>query len=287
MAKNSSQSKSKTHKGAKAKTLPSPASNSKRGKKSSTRCPKNGRRQSSNKKSETVASLEKMVNRGQKNMEANTSNTKRSKAGKQERDQDGTPSKKKIRKSAEHKVAASPASTVTTAASASSSNGYSLSSPDSQLTTASTRSRDAKTSSVMQNLNLSKTPRKERSSSRSHKAQDVAGVAKTNKSSVKHDPKLTLLTSDWSNSDHLLNLMVGSKYDIDPEEFLTMSFDEQLKKVMPVYKPKELLVLYSILSAKLGIIPTLDVFQTRAKGEKALSELIQDNRNVIKALWKR
>ena len=41
-----------------------------------------------------------MVNRGQKNMEANTSNTKRSKAGKQERDQDGTPSKKKIRKSA-------------------------------------------------------------------------------------------------------------------------------------------------------------------------------------------
>jgi hypothetical protein len=46
-------------------------------------------------------------------------------------------------------------------------------------------------------------------------------------------------------------------------------------------------MLYSTLSGKLGNIPDEDAFQTRAKGEKALVELIQDNRNVLKALWMR
>lgn len=204
--------------------------------------------------------------------QSRSSKSKHVHGGSREKDADGngTP-KKKVRVSGTKGLSHSPASTVTTSSTNTRSPGKSLSSPDSHSTSSSIRSRDKKTSSVMKKLNLSEDSPK----------------APTKPETVSTTKKLNLLSSDWTNSIHLFNLLLGSNVEMDKHEFLSMDFEEQLQETMALYKPKELLCLYSALCTKLNAAIDIDAFQTRAKGEKALIQLLKENKRVLKKKWHR
>ena len=98
------------------------------------------------------------------------------------------------------------------------------------------------------------------------------------------------MSANWANSNHLLILKELKQKDLtssDKEQFLELSFKEQLREVVNAHGPSELKMVYVQTCAMLHIPPSVEFFKNGSKDKERFYEFIWENRKSLRNIQER